>query len=134
MDLPIVHPTAIRFYLEKIGINPKDEHSVVLGYGCLRLLEHVVKSRDWRFPHAAYQNERNQRVLSELFSEIVQEIDSLFESPDFWAIFNNTYEHAIKLSFPDFMAISDARRRANNKWLQEKVESITFRVPKGKKN
>lgn len=31
------------------------------------------------------------------------------------------------------MAISDARRRANNKWLQEKVESITFRVPKGKK-
>ena len=31
------------------------------------------------------------------------------------------------------MGISDARRRANNKWLSEKVESITFRVPKGKK-
>ena len=31
------------------------------------------------------------------------------------------------------MAITDARRRANNKWLKEKVESITFRVPKGKK-
>jgi len=74
MDLPIVHPTAIRFYLEKIGINPRDEHSVVLGYGCLRLLEHVVKSRDWRYPHAAYQNERNHRVLSELFSEIVQDV------------------------------------------------------------
>ena len=31
------------------------------------------------------------------------------------------------------MGLSDARRRANNKWLSEKVESITFRVPKGKK-
>lgn len=31
------------------------------------------------------------------------------------------------------MAISEARKRANNKWLNEKVENITFRVPKGKK-
>ena len=31
------------------------------------------------------------------------------------------------------MAISDARRRANEKWQREKVEEIKFRVPKGKK-
>lgn len=31
------------------------------------------------------------------------------------------------------MGISDARRRANNKWLKEKVENITFRVPVGQK-
>lgn len=31
------------------------------------------------------------------------------------------------------MALSEARKRANNKWLTEKVENITFRVPKGKK-
>ena len=31
------------------------------------------------------------------------------------------------------MAVSDAQRRATNKWLKEKVEEIKFRVPKGKK-
>lgn len=31
------------------------------------------------------------------------------------------------------MSISDARRRANEKWLKEKVEEVKFRVPKGKK-
>lgn len=31
------------------------------------------------------------------------------------------------------MAISDARRRANEKWQREKVEEIKFRVPKGQK-
>jgi predicted HicB family RNase H-like nuclease len=31
------------------------------------------------------------------------------------------------------MAISDARRRANEKWQKEKAEEIKFRVPKGKK-
>lgn len=31
------------------------------------------------------------------------------------------------------MGISESRRRANNKWLNEKVENITFRVPKGEK-
>lgn len=31
------------------------------------------------------------------------------------------------------MAISDARRRANEKWQKEKAEDIKFRVPKGKK-
>ena len=31
------------------------------------------------------------------------------------------------------MGISDARRRANNKSLKEKVENITFRVPVGQK-
>lgn len=30
------------------------------------------------------------------------------------------------------MAISDARRRANNKW-REKFDEMRFRVPKGKK-
>lgn len=32
------------------------------------------------------------------------------------------------------MSISDARRRANEKWLKEKVEEVKFRVPKGKKS
>ena len=31
------------------------------------------------------------------------------------------------------MAASEAQRRASDKWLKEKVEGITFRVPKGKK-
>lgn len=31
------------------------------------------------------------------------------------------------------MPITDARRRANEKWQKEKVEEIKFRVPKGKK-
>lgn len=30
------------------------------------------------------------------------------------------------------MSISEARRRANEKWLKEKVEEIKFRVSKGK--
>ena len=32
------------------------------------------------------------------------------------------------------MSISEARRRANEKWLKEKVEEIKFRVSKGKKS
>ena len=32
------------------------------------------------------------------------------------------------------MSVSDAQRRASDKWLKEKVENITFRVPKGKKS
>ena len=31
------------------------------------------------------------------------------------------------------MSISDARRRANEKWLKEKVEEVKFRVQKKKK-
>lgn len=31
------------------------------------------------------------------------------------------------------LAISEARKRANKKWITEKTENITFRVPKGKK-
>lgn len=31
------------------------------------------------------------------------------------------------------MAISDARLRANKKYQQEKLDNITFRVPKGEK-
>ena len=31
------------------------------------------------------------------------------------------------------MAVSEARKRANEKWQKEKVEDIRFRVPKGKK-
>lgn len=31
------------------------------------------------------------------------------------------------------MPVSEARRRANDKWLKEKVEEIKFRVPKGEK-
>lgn len=31
------------------------------------------------------------------------------------------------------MPVSEARRRANDKWLKEKVEEVKFRVPKGKK-
>ena len=31
------------------------------------------------------------------------------------------------------MPVSEARRRANEKWLKEKVEEIKFRVPKGRK-
>lgn len=32
------------------------------------------------------------------------------------------------------MPVSDARRRANEKWLKEKVEDIRFRVPMGRKS
>ena len=32
------------------------------------------------------------------------------------------------------MEISDARKRANDKWLREKAEEIKFREPKGKKS
>lgn len=31
------------------------------------------------------------------------------------------------------MSPTDAQRRARNKWLSEKVETINIRVPKGKK-
>lgn len=31
------------------------------------------------------------------------------------------------------MALTDAQKRARDKWLTEKVEDIRFRVPKGKK-
>ena len=31
------------------------------------------------------------------------------------------------------LAISEARKRANKKWITEKTENITLRVPKGKK-
>ena len=31
------------------------------------------------------------------------------------------------------MAPTDAQRKARDKWLREKVENITLRVPKGKK-
>ena len=31
------------------------------------------------------------------------------------------------------MPVSEARRRANEKWLKEKVEDIRFRVPMGQK-
>ena len=31
------------------------------------------------------------------------------------------------------LAISEARKRANKKWITEKTENITFRVQKGKK-
>ncbi|HHX09671.1 MAG: hypothetical protein ACOYI6_08735 [Christensenellales bacterium] len=32
------------------------------------------------------------------------------------------------------MSVSDAQRRASNKYLKEKVEDIRFRVPKGNKD
>lgn len=32
-----------------------------------------------------------------------------------------------------YLAISEARKRANKKWITEKTETITLRVPKGKK-
>lgn len=32
------------------------------------------------------------------------------------------------------MGISDARKRANKKWINENTEEIKVRVPKGKKN
>lgn len=32
------------------------------------------------------------------------------------------------------MPVSDARRKANEKWLKEKVEDIRFRVPMGRKS
>ena len=34
----------------------------------------------------------------------------------------------------DFLGISEARKRANDKYLKEKVEEFKVRVPKGKKN
>ena len=33
-----------------------------------------------------------------------------------------------------YMAVSDAQRRAANKYISEKLEEIKFRVPKGKKD
>lgn len=31
------------------------------------------------------------------------------------------------------MALTDAQRKARNKWLKEKVETLNLRVPKGEK-
>jgi predicted HicB family RNase H-like nuclease len=42
------------------------------------------------------------------------------------AIFNRNLE--------ENMSVSDAQRRASNKYLKEKVEDIRFRVPKGNKD
>jgi len=103
MNLPIAHPTDIRFYLSKIGINPSDDYSVFLGYGCLRFLEHIVKENGWRLPFAAYKEERNHSILSKLFPETVQAVDCLSDSTGFWKHFANTYAQVISLSFPDFI-------------------------------
>ena len=37
------------------------------------------------------------------------------------------------MEWSDPMAPTDAQRRARDKWLSEKVETINLRVPKGKK-
>ena len=103
MDIPIIHPTAIRFYLEKTGINPCDDHSVVQGYGCLRLLEHIVKTRGWKYPLAAYRDIGVHGVLAECFPEAVQEIDARSDSEDFWKPFSDAYDHVLKIPFSDFV-------------------------------
>lgn len=41
MHAPISSPTDIRFRLSEIGIDPGHDDSVISGYGCLRLLEHI---------------------------------------------------------------------------------------------
>lgn len=54
MFLPVKHPEDLRFRLSRIGIDPSNDTEVVCGYGCLRLLEHIVRLRKWRLPFAAF--------------------------------------------------------------------------------
>lgn len=49
------------------------------------------------------------------------------------AEFKRTWYARRKRGVGKEMAASEAQKRASDKWLKEKVEGITFRVPKGQK-
>ena len=91
MFLPIRRPEDLRFHLFRIGIDPSNDTEVVCGYGCLRLLEHIVRLRNWRLPFAAYKNEEAHRILAGVFPETTETIDRNLEVPDFWKTFSNVY-------------------------------------------
>ena len=94
MFLPVKHPEDLRFRLSRIGIDPGNDTEVVCGYGCLRLLEHIVRLRKWRVPFSAYKNEEVHRILKEVFPETIEAIDRNLEVPDFWKTFANVYSAA----------------------------------------
>ena len=83
MFLPVKHPEDLRFRLSRIGIDPSKDTEVVYGYGCLRLLEHIVQLRKWRLPFAAYNNEDVHRLLAGVFPEATEAIDRNLEDLDF---------------------------------------------------
>ena len=103
MFLPVKHPEDLRFRLSRIGIDPGNDTEVVCGYGCLRLLEHIVRLRKWRMPFSAYKNEEVHRILKEVFPETIEAIDRNLEVPDFWKTFANVYSAAAEMSVETFI-------------------------------
>lgn len=103
MLLPIKHPEKLRFHLSRIGIDPGNDTEVVYGYGCLRLLEHIVRLRKWRLPFAAYKNEEVHRILAGVFPEATEAIDRNLEEPDFWKTFANAYNAATEMQVETFI-------------------------------
>ena len=103
MFLPVKHPEDLRFRLSRIGIDPSNDTEVVCGYGCLRLLEHIVRLRKWRLPFAAYKNEDVHRLLVGVFPEATKAFDRNLESPDYWKSFADAYDAAVKMPAETFI-------------------------------
>lgn len=103
MFLPVKHPEDLRFRLSRIGIDPGNDAEVVCGYGCLRLLEHIVRLRKWRVPFAAYKNEEVHRILAGVFPEATEAIDRNLEDSNFWKTFANVYNAATAMSVETFI-------------------------------
>ena len=103
MFLPVKHPEDLRFRLSRIGIDPSKDTEVVYGYGCLRLLEHIVQLRKWRLPFAAYNNEDVHRLLAGVFPEATEAIDRNLEDLDFLSTFLNVYDAATEMSIESFV-------------------------------
>ena len=103
MRCPIKHPEDLRFRLSRIGIDPSNDTEVVCGYGCLRLLEHIVRLRKWRLPFAAYKNEDVHRLLVGVFPEATKAFDRNLGSPDYWKSFADAYDAAVKMPAETFI-------------------------------
>lgn len=103
MRSPISNPTDVRFQLSKIGIDSGNDFSVMSGYGCLRLLEHIVKSRNWNIPYAAYKNDGVRKRLFAIFPETVQAMDMNLNVPEFWKTFATAYSAVTEISFECFV-------------------------------
>lgn len=103
MRSPISSPTDVRFHLGQIGIDSGNDFSVISGYGCLRLLEHIVKIRNWQYPYAAYKNDAVHQILAAVFPEAVEAIDPHLETPEFWKTFADTYSSTVGIPFKSFV-------------------------------
>ena len=103
MFLPVKHPEDLRFRLSRIGIDPSNDTEVVCGYGCLQLLEHIVRLRKWRLPFAAYKNEDVHRLLVGVFPEATKAFDRNLGSLDYWKSFADAYDAAVKMPAETFI-------------------------------